>query len=366
MPLFVEVVAVVLAHAIGAWLFTYLLHSTVMISLARLLERLRDEPALRAIVWRAAIIGPLFTASLHTALPFGSPLRLSGEPVGVVLGPRPALSLIIVACWCALIAVLMIGTVRAEMRGRTAIGPRLASTNARQLRMVAACARVAGLRRVPRLTTSQRTFSPAALLPYEICVPNDIFDDLSESEQNALFAHEVAHHARRDPIWCGAASAIAAVCFFQPLNRLAARRLKLASEQAADAQAISDTRDPLALARALAALAPHALRGAQMRTAATGSPLVERIRRILAETAPQPPRHSRWLAATHVLTIVGVCLALGPGVNFTPDNVANSIPSLTPSPAEPTAQMLEIRQFDRKMRAVQRRVERHALAAIRQ
>jgi Zn-dependent protease with chaperone function len=365
MPLFVEVAAVVLAHAIGAWLFTYLLHSTVMISLARLLERLRNEPALRAAVWRAAIIGPLFTASLHTALPFGSPFRLSSEPAGVVLGPRPALSLLIIVCWCALIAVRVISIVRAEMRGRAAIGARHSSTNAQHLGMVAACARAAGLRRVPRLTTSQRTFSPAALVPYEICVPHGIFDDLSESEQNALFAHEVAHHARRDPLWCGAASAIAAVCFFQPLNGLAARRLKLASEQAADAQAISDTRDPLALARALTALAPYALRGAQMRTAATGSPLVERIRRMLAHTAPQPQRHSRWLAAAHVLTIVGVCLALGPGVNFRPDNAANSIPSLTPSRAEPTAQMLEIRQFDRKMRAVQHRVERRAITAIR-
>jgi beta-lactamase regulating signal transducer with metallopeptidase domain len=356
MPIAAEVAVVVLAHVIGAWLITYLLHSTVLILLARVVERMRDEPALHAVAWRTAIVGPLFTASVHTALPFGSPFRLSAEPAGAVLGPRPMLALLITVAWCALMSVRLIGFIRAERRARAALGLRHPSANPHHLRMLAAHANAAGMRRTPILTTSHRIFSPVAILPGEICVPDGVFDGLTIAGQNALFAHEIAHHARRGPLWCGVATAVAAVCIFQPLNTYAVQRLRRASEHAADAQALHVTRDPLALASALAQLAPHALRGARLRTAAIGSPLVERIRRILDGRAPQ--RSRRGLAAIQITLLLGICLALGPGVNFTIDNAANSIPSLTPSRAEPTPQMLEMRMLQRRVRDVERSVER--------
>lgn len=364
MSLMLDISAVILAHAIGAWLTTYLLHSTVLILLAHGLERISNEPALHAVGWRTAIIGPLFTASLHTAVPFGSPFRFSTEPAGAILGPRPGLALMMVAVWCALIANRLIGLVRAEVRAHAAMGRRRASTDPQHLRMVAARAESAGLRRIPKLTTSQRILSPAALATGEICVPQNIFGDLSAAEQNALLAHEMAHHVHRDPAWCGAATAVAAVCCFQPLNRQAVRHLRRASEYVADARAVRDTGDPLALARALAALAPHALRGARVRTAATGSPLLERIERILDEQAPEQQRFSRSCATICVVALLGACLTLGPGVNFRPDNAANTIPALTPSRAEPTPQMLELRQLDRKLRHVQRTIVRGGAAAL--
>jgi beta-lactamase regulating signal transducer with metallopeptidase domain len=356
MPIIAEVAAVVVAHIIGAWLITYLLHSTVLILLARVVEHVRDEPALQAVAWRTAIVGPLLTASVHTVLPFGSPFRLSAEPAGTVLGPRPVLALVIAVVWCVLIFVRMIRFIRAEHRARVALGPRYRSANPHYLRMLAAQANAAGMRRVPILTTSRRIFSPAAILPGEICVPDGVFDRLDSAGQNALLAHELAHHARRDPLWCGIATAVATVCIFQPLNTYAVTRLRRASEHAADARAVDATGEPLALALGLAALAPHALRGARLRTAATGSPLVERIRRILDGRAPRRSRPA--LAALHVTALLGICLALGPGVNFTVDNAANSIPSLTPSRAEPTPQMMEIRVLERRMRDVERSVGR--------
>lgn len=45
------------------------------------------------------ILAPLFTASLHTWVPFGSPFRLSTEPAGAVLGPFPVVALIVVTAW---------------------------------------------------------------------------------------------------------------------------------------------------------------------------------------------------------------------------------------------------------------------------
>jgi Zn-dependent protease with chaperone function len=124
----------------------------------------------------------------------------------------------------------------------------------------------------------------------EIVIPAGIFERLARDEQRALFAHELAHHARRDPLWNGAAAAVAAVCCFQPLCTRALRRLRSASEQAADAAAVRATADPLALARALAALAPFSLRGPLLRTAATGSPLFERVRRILEQPCSRTVR----------------------------------------------------------------------------
>jgi beta-lactamase regulating signal transducer with metallopeptidase domain len=355
MPIVAEVAAVVLAHVIGAWLITYLLHSSVLILLARVVEQVRDEPALQAVAWRTAVVGPLLTASVHTVMPFGSPLRLSAEPAGTVLGPRPVLALLIAVVWCVLISVRLIGFIRTEHRARAALGLRHRSVNPHHLRMLAAQANAAGMRRVPILTTSRAIFSPVAILPGEICVPDGVFDRLDAAAQDALLAHELAHHARRDPLWCGFATAVATVCVFQPLNIYAVARLRRASEHAADSRAVDATGDPLALALGLAALAPHALRGVRLRTAATGSPLVERIRRILDGRAPQ---RSRPRAALHVAMLLGICLALGPGVNFTIDNAANSIPSLTPSRAEPTPQMIEIRVLERRMRDVERSIGR--------
>ncbi|MEX2108973.1 MAG: M56 family metallopeptidase [Gemmatimonadaceae bacterium] len=363
MPIVVEVIAVVLAHAIGAWLITYLLHSTVLIAAAHLSERIRSEPALHAVAWRTALLAPLFTASLHTALPFGSPLRMGTEPAGAVLGPRPVLSLIIVACWCVLVAVRLIAIVRAELRARAAMSPRIESSDTRYLRMLATLSNAAGMRRSPRLTTSPRIFSPAALAPGEICIPDRIFDELTPGQQHALLAHEVAHLVRHDPLWCGAATAVAALCFFQPLNTHALRRLRRSTEHAADARALHHKADPLALGEALAALAPHALRSQQLRTAATGSPVLERIQRILDQPAQQ--HSARWIGAVQVIALVGLCLAIGPGVNFNVDDAANSIPSLTPSRAEPTPQMIEMRHLDRRLRVAERVVERRVRAGIR-
>ncbi|HUF50577.1 MAG TPA: M56 family metallopeptidase [Longimicrobiales bacterium] len=357
MPILLEVAAVVLAHAVGTWLITYLLHSTVLHLLARAVERLRDDPALHAVAWRTALLAPLFTASLHTALPFGSSLRMSAATAGAVLGPRPVLALLVVVLWCVLIAVRLIAVARGEWRARAALGERHCCTDARLQEMLASHALAAGVRRTPKLTTSHRISSPAALAPGEVCIPAGIFDQLQPAEQHALFAHELAHHARRDPLWCGTAAIVAAVCCFQPLNHRAVRRLLRACEYAADARAVRVTANPLALARALAALAPYVLHQPQPRAAAAGSPLFERVRRILDETAPQH-RSSRRRAVMLAGALIGVCLAIGPGVNFTVHNAANSIPALTPSRNEPSPQMLALRRVQRDVLAAERSIMR--------
>lgn len=354
LPPMVEVAGVVVAHAIVAWVIAYLLHSTLLYGVARLLERLRDDPEWRSVVWRTAIFAPLVTASLQTAWPVGAPVRIGPEAPGALLGPNPLFALSLVALWVMVIGARAVSVVRAELRARAALGPRRVSRDPHLRRRLEEATASAGLRRTPLLTTSRDSFSPAALAPMEVCVPGRIFAGLPSEQQCALLAHEVAHLARRDPLWSGAAAAVARVLSFQPLNRSALVRLRRAAEHAADARALATTR-PLDLARALAAIAPFALTAVATGAAATGAPITERVARILDPATPRArPLAALRLAAT-ILMLAGGCIALGPGVSFTPESAAESIPWLTSSRQEPNVRMLEVRSFDRELRALVRR-----------
>ena len=349
-----EVAGVVVAHAIVAWVITYLLHSTVLYGVARLLERLHDDPEWRSVVWRTAIFGPLVTASLQTAWPVGAPVRIGPETPGALLGPNPLLALSLVAAWVTVIGARAVAVVRAELRARTALGPRRVSRDPHLRRLLEEAAASAGLRRTPLLTISRSSFSPAALAPAEVCLPLRIFAGLPAEQRRALLAHEVAHLTRRDPLWSGAATALVRVLSFQPLSRSALVRLRRAAEHAADARALA-TSSPLDLARALAAIAPFALTAAGAGAAATGAPIAERVARILDPATPPARPLAALHLATTLLMLAGGCLALGPGVSFTPETAAESIPWLTPSRQEPNVRMLEVRNFDRELRTLVRR-----------
>jgi hypothetical protein len=71
------------------------------------------------------------------------------------------------------------------------------------------------------------------------------------------------------------------------------------------------------------------------------------------------PYRSRRAAIPLTGVLIGICLAAGPGVNFTIDNAATSIPALAPSSAEPTAEMLEMRRLNRRLLAAERSIIRH-------
>jgi beta-lactamase regulating signal transducer with metallopeptidase domain len=189
---------------------------------------------------------------------------------------------------------------------------------------------------------------PAAVGRSEISVPSRFFATLESDEQLALLAHELGHLARRDPLWLAAASAMARLAFFQPLGRFALRRLRAATEQAADDFAVDVTRNPLALARALTTLTTLVVLLAGGASAA-GSPVYERVR-LLLEPRPRrkPLTRAGLLAAALVSTIALVAIA--PGVSLSGVAAADQIPWRTPSKDEPNARMLEVRRFERRLR----------------
>src|SRR5690606_4356479 len=100
------------------------------------------------------------------------------------------------------------------------------------------------------LSTSDEVGVPIAfgLLRGEICLPSRAVNDLSCAYQRTMLAHELAHLRRRDPLWRLALTALQSALFFQPLVRVAGRKLIECSELACDEWAARETREPLALA----------------------------------------------------------------------------------------------------------------------
>lgn len=113
-----------------------------------------------------------------------------------------------------------------------------------------------------------------------IVLPATLIDRLDSQGLEAVLAHEVAHHARRDLFWITAAATLKAIVWFNPLAPLIARALVATREDGSDDWAVTHTsRDPFAYAQALLQSArmiahPHPL-------AAGAHPMGKRLKRLL-------------------------------------------------------------------------------------
>jgi beta-lactamase regulating signal transducer with metallopeptidase domain len=133
-----------------------------------------------------------------------------------------------------------------------------------------------------------------------ICLPRRALAEFDHEHLEGMLAHELAHLERRDAAWLVVARCIEAVCFFQPLNRLARRRMVEAAEFAADAWAAHLTARPVTLARCLARVAEWQVgKAAPAPAMAEGrsSILVRRVRRLTTGVPLRPPARPAWLAA---------------------------------------------------------------------
>jgi BlaR1 peptidase M56 len=420
-----------------AWLLTYALHSTVLLTGAWAVSRRLRGRSLRfqETLWRCALAGALVTASAQLALgslglaPLGARWTLAsagaaglgaahGAPVGggassaagtaapdrtgrevalaasgVVIhssgerlavptwpgdapvgqagragagsptallssqhssstawagrgiGSLPAARLLLPA-WLlgALLLVLAYGRSYLLLRRRLRFRPQVVGGGV--LERLASLLRASAISRRVRLTCSWRLRVPVALggRRAEVCVPPRALFVLSDEQQEALLAHELAHLERRDPIWLPLTQLLVSVFFFQPLNWLARRRLRELSEMLCDEWAVARTGRPLSLAGCLAevagwstaALGPRAGRRELARLPVPGmadrtSHLARRIRRLLdgtpLEGAAPPPR------ARQVTLLAAVLLAVAlvaPGVSA---GAPAEKPAAAPAPA---------------------------------
>ena len=83
-----------LGAALVSWLLTYAIHSTILLSAAAVIAwRFSDQHAWLDLVWKAALIGPLVSASLQpgiVATPLGGPWSITDAPFMAVQTGMPA------------------------------------------------------------------------------------------------------------------------------------------------------------------------------------------------------------------------------------------------------------------------------------
>lgn len=330
-------------HDVLGWMFTYLIHSSVLIVgvwvLTRVLPRISLDT--KETMWRVALFGGLATSAVQsgfglTPLPgtFELPDRLvaratatesvqpsataegnavvdrrivqhqTGELTITTIRQRNGAAIADASREPSPWAWVLLGLVGAGSvfaLGRLAFAARRLSKQLQGRRDViedpvleshlALCAK-AELRQRPRLTASGKLRSPVALLRNEICLPERAVDSLTPQQQQGLLAHELAHLIRKDPAWRIGVAVFEAAFFFQPLNHLARRKLHEVAEFQCDDWAARQAGTGVHLAKCLAEVASWLEGGPPQASivtamAAPSSPIVARITRLLGRHQPE-------------------------------------------------------------------------------
>jgi hypothetical protein len=133
--------------------------------------------------------------------------------------------------------------------------------------------------------------------------------ELPHDELRALLAHEAAHVVRRDAAWLAVVAAVRALGWWQPLNLVAAARLRLAMELCCDERAAAEPHERAALARCLIAVAEWSVEECPgfAAMASRGSALRRRLETLLDDAPRRHRRKGPWLAVTSV-AVPAVCL----------------------------------------------------------
>jgi|SRR5688572_27138550 len=338
------------ANVVLEWLITYAIHSTLLIGALLLLTSTSfGRQALGrngSWLWRFALVGALVTASLQSirsTAPLSGTLRLDGDTPArttvrvevnrdrTAVGPSysasrardektvvkssinvtPVWPLIVLGAWFVVAAALLCRFLVARARFLRTIGPRTSADHTLAGNALRHLMQEGQITREVRLTISDRLTSPVALASDEICLPSRAMSELGPVRIESILAHELAHLVRRDPLWLTLSRVIEALCFFQPLNILARRRMQESAEFASDAWASARVARPLDLAHCLARVAEWTIAAPRMLVPAMaehrGGVLVRRVERLTTgRVIPEetPGRALRLMAAMSLVALI--------------------------------------------------------------
>lgn len=321
---------------ITTWLLTYLAHSTILLGAAWLATRILGNRrlALQETLLRTALIGGLLTTTLQVGFgvePVGEALAITDFSQTEVVAARGSATARVAAnkitalpmpairhAWpAALLSLWGLGSVLALLvLGRSIVDLRrlLKTRRFRPAgRLLDRLAAAMGLRKSVRLSTSAAIAVPFAtgIRQPEICCPERV-GDLAFEHQKSLFAHELAHLARRDPAWQLLYRLGEAILFLQPLNRLVRRRLEEIAEHLTDDRAVACTGDRIGLARCLVVVAHWGISdspGVPATAFASGPHLDRRVRHLISGAVGQH-RNARWTAPLLAVLVVGSVVLL--------------------------------------------------------
>lgn len=393
--------------AVIAWTLTYLVHSSLFLAGAWILERAlaRAHPRTHDVIWKTALVGGLVTAGLqhlaalepqggHWSLRPAAAIEAPAEPLAhfaVVPAaaaapadaaharrhptpavPTPALLTVTAETvaperpepapfdWSRLTPLALGGWAVVAAFGLARWFRRSRSLHrllarARSLEAGPAAALLDDLRhrsghKVPvRLLASKELSSPIStgLRRATIAVPERALWELSRDDLEGVLAHELAHVVRRDSLWLAVSSLLESLFFFQPLNRIARRRMHVQAEFLCDDWAVGLTRRGLSLARCLTQVAGWVLEGpppVHAPAMAATAQLSSRVERLLDDghlgsgALPSWALQPLGLGATLVIAIsVPGVRASAPAVELAPPAPlalpAADAPTAAPAPA---------------------------------
>lgn len=296
------------------WLYSFLVQSTLFLSLAWLLVKLVPQLSLRSreIAWNTAILASLVGPTLHVMwpdalpTPWQMPAQLTVEAPTPAIQPATNLPAAILGSSDGLDGLLHPGNLP-PLPAALAITPVVESpdvvTDAEgqsfwilgltRLWVIGACLSLlafawryqrlrhlladrepvldgnvrlildrlrlaAKLPRPIHLTHSGQLGSPVAIgvgRNAEICLPSRALQGMPKEQIHAMLGHEVAHHMRRDPVHLLLLNLLQSLFFFQPLLRVARVDLHHIAEQQCDAWGAHQAGDRWSMARCLAEVA---------------------------------------------------------------------------------------------------------------
>jgi TonB family protein len=142
-----------------------------------------------------------------------------------------------------------------------------------------------------------------------ILLPGSVLTGLTPTQLDAILTHELAHVRRHDYLVNVLQSAIETLLFYHPAVWWVSRRVRLERELCCDDVVVATCGDRVTYARALASLEELRGREPAIALAATGGPLLARIRRILSPGSVDVSRSSAW-------TVLTVAAAVAPTLVF--------------------------------------------------
>jgi HEAT repeat protein/beta-lactamase regulating signal transducer with metallopeptidase domain len=336
--------------AVVSWLLTYLIHSTILLSAAAAIAwRFSDHHGWLDLVWKAALLGPLVSATLQPGLaasPLAGQWSIADTPSIAVPAGATAPSTPVSVTPSSVVerstpstATRVEPTAAIDRGDSTPLSHAAADASSVRrwwpasialswlgIALIAVAAYLARLRRVYRTLAGATPISaavpgrspaiavgvsdncqvPLALAGRRIVLPRRLFD-LDTDQQRAALAHEMAHVVRRDPEWLIAIELMTRVFFFQPLHRLARARVRDSAEFLCDQWAVRQTQSPLALAKCLSEVAgwcegDRLLAGVSA-MARNDSAMVKRVNRILNGATDSAWRPRAWWLAIPVALV---------------------------------------------------------------
>lgn len=264
------------------WLFfvaRMVVEASLLVAAAWVVERFAS-PALQRMAWRAAVVGLLLLVAVEiigvrdwlwsreATAPFEArnmPAEI-GEPASLDLpagagdataepptlgARRTGFTWLPLMIWGAS-SLLFMGRVAYGL-ARVRVAARFTDIGCAEWPAgLAELCQAIGVQRLRVLSwPSLRTPAAFGFARPTVALPADFQTRWPRSAQDAVLAHELAHLAAHDPVWNLLAEVVAALLFWQPAAWLARRRLREASERAADEVSARLPGGALALAEVL-------------------------------------------------------------------------------------------------------------------